>query len=170
MNHERATDPDPLGLGLEREKDGEEVFLDFTEMSRCVVCQRLITLRRLLREGCCKCGSRKVIRAGFLFERDVAEIEEEYGWDNVTIRGISTAQIQEGLLPEGAGSDCREDAESVWELAEERLHSRRRRQANARNDGIRRVLVIRDWWRALPWYLRGARSRRDVLERASQVP
>lgn len=106
-------------LSPERLQDGEEIILNFQEMSRCTVCGRLVTLRRLLREGMCKCLNRKVVTAGFLREEDILEIEEEYGWDHVTITGLTHDQISPRLHPPG----CDRRGEADFGLHEERLHS-----------------------------------------------
>lgn len=151
-------------LSREKQQVGEAITLNFKEMSRCRVCHRLVTLRRLLREGCCKCGSRAVVPAGFLFERDIQEVEEEYGWEGVTITSIASDQIEAGLLPPGYRASRAEGELPPFDVPETRLHSSERGKLNRANDLKRRLLVPIRAILAVPRILRGCRSVRDVLE------
>jgi predicted nucleic acid-binding Zn-ribbon protein len=93
------------------------------ETSRCVTCGRLVTLRRTLLQGCCKCGSRRLRENTFLDEADLLEIEEDYGW-NVRITNVGVNNVSKGLLPRGYSPETSPGPTTV-EVDEARLHSRR---------------------------------------------
>jgi hypothetical protein len=145
-------------LASERNVVGEEIRLNFKEMSRCRVCTRLVTLRRLLRDGCCKCGSRMIAPVGFLFERDIREIEEEYGWDNVVIVNLPVGCVEETMFP-GEVAQIGE-----FDIPETRLHSRIRKEKNSENDLKHGVLGVRRWFLGTPFSLFGNLGRRAVRE------
>lgn len=133
----------------------EETVLKFSEIKRCVVCHRIFTPRRRLKLGWCKCGNGTLRVAGMLQPDDIREIEEDYGWE-VTIdfegKGYPGGNIDERLLP--TGGEVR--AEGKCDVPEAGLRQAKK-EAN-RIDGIRRILSIKHWRKAVPERLRDVRS------------
>ena len=110
------------------------------DLSRCMVCRRIVTSRRIQLFGCCKCGSRKVADFGALLVEDIPEIEEDYGWD-VLLKGFHDGQLSQGLL---AAAPCTGTSErgTYRALDEARFHSRRLASGIQELDrGERRALV-----------------------------
>lgn len=119
--------------------DGEVTILSLRDdCSRCVSCRRLVTLRRILLHGTCKCGSVKTNVATFLDEDDLLEIEEDYGW-NVRITDVGVNNVSKGLLPRGHSPEA-SSGSCVLEVDEARLHSREIRSLVKERTPIRRHL------------------------------
>lgn len=118
---------------------GVTVLSLIDDLSRCVSCRRLVTLRRVLLHGSCKCGSNKLNSATFLDEEDLLEIEEDYGW-NVKLTDVGVNNVAKGLLPRGEGSEAH-DGRRVVEIDEARLHSREARNFVKERNPIRKHLA-----------------------------
>ena len=126
----------------------ELIVLDLKDMSRCLSCRRLITQRRILGHGCCKCGARKVDTPTFLNEDDLLEIEEDYGW-NVKITGVTEHNVAPGLLQTARCTKTSQGAD-LYEVNETRLHSSRAAQYRKRTAEERNRLIKTRWFHGLP--------------------
>ena len=125
----------------------ELTVLELSDMSRCLSCRRLVTLRRILSFGSCKCGARKLVDATFLDEADLMEIEEDYGWE-VKIEGVGVDNVSKGLLQRGNSSEAH-DGKVLWDISEERLHSREAGEFRSARDRAHRKLAEDNWWYGL---------------------
>jgi hypothetical protein len=151
--------------------------LNISDMSRCVSCRRLVTLRRILGSGSCKCGSRKLVDCTFLDSADLLEIEEDYGWD-VKITGVAETNVSKGLLSTGNRTRTPEGG-STLQVNEGRLHSRglldfkRSRDAQAGFLGRARAVLglpVPAWARDFRKLRDYAKSLRPVQVRGGHDP
>jgi hypothetical protein len=129
----------------------ELIEVRFRDLSRCISCRRIVTLRRIILEGRCKCSSNKVVSVTFLDDVDLRIIQEDYG-DDCIITGGGKDNYADGLLPRGAGTEIGEAPEIV-RVSEERLHSRRGDERLKESESSRRGLFERRWWLSLPGFL-----------------
>lgn len=126
----------------------ELIVLDLKDMSRCLSCRRLITQRRILGHGCCKCGARKVNSATYLNEDDLLEIEEDYGW-NVKITGVTEHNVAPGLLQTSRRTTTPKGTD-LFEINEKRLHSSKAAEYRRFKERERKGLIRARWFYGLP--------------------
>lgn len=129
----------------ETDAGAEMTVLELSDMSRCVACRRLVTQRRILSLGACKCGARKLIEATYLDEDDILEVEEDYGWDNVKITGVREENVSKGLLQRGHCTESHAGRRTV-RVHEERLHSSAAGEFKRERERRHDKLGVLNWW------------------------
>ena len=147
---------------VEIQKQDEPVVLKLSDCRRCATCFRIFTPRRLLAEHWCRCGSGTMKAVGCLMERDIRAIEEDYGWDTI-VEVDGSGNVEDGLLP-STGEESPFWTEAGWELEDERLHSRERRDADGRNEGRHKILGLKRWWDTIPNFFRSRNRYQDVIK------
>ncbi len=142
------------------EEKQEGLVLKLSACRRCGTCHRIFTPRQRLLRGWCSCGSGSFKDVGILCERDIATIEENYGWD-VTLDLEGTRNAEHGLLPN-------DDGKVECELDETRLHSRGRAVKNEENEKRSQILGVKNWWDWIPTALRSRNRWQDALKKTKR--